>query len=172
MFSTVVLVFACMNAVQMETKDAQKRLALMERKLDEGKPKQAYLLIDEMVEVSDRALGERIGLVRSVARLRMGQKNALSSITWYYEHKKDDPYRIARYSEALLANGKELPEAQQLLDDLEKRDLMPDAEGWATLAQLRDKAGDAAGRDRATDRCKKIAKRPEVCAPGGKVAMR
>lgn len=176
MFSTLVLVFACMNAVQMETKQAQKLLAQMEKKLDEGKAREAYLLIDDEVEVNDAALQQRINLVRSVAQLRMGHKHgmqsALASLKWFYGKKQDDPYRTARYAEALTALGKEAAEALRLLDDLEKRDVMPDAEGWATLAQLRDRAGDAGGRDRATERCKKIAKRAEVCAAGGKLALR
>ncbi len=164
---------ACLNAVQLETKEAARLVAKVEAALDEGKPKKAYYLIPGELEVSDRALQRRLEVLQAVARLRIGHVTiALGMLAQHVKQRPDDPYLVARLAEAQTTAGKNLDEALARLVDLEKRDVMPDAEGWATLARLYDGKGDAAGRERAVARCKQIAKRAEVCAVGGKVASR
>lgn len=164
---------ACMNAVMMEAKEAAKLVAKVEAALEEGKPKKAYYLIPEEAEVNDPKLGHRLDVLRAVARLRLGHTSiALQILTYQAKQKPDDPYLTARLAEAQTAAKKNLDEALAKLADLEKRDLMPDAEGWATLARLYDGKADAGGRDRALARCKQIAKRAEVCAINAKVATR
>ena len=164
---------ACLNAVQLETKEATKLVAKVEATLDEGRPKRAFYLIPENPKIADRKLGERLQLLTAVARLRIGHVSiALSTLQFQYKQRPDDPYTIARLAEAQTAAKKDLDKALVLLTDLEKRDVMPDAEGWATLARLYDQKADSVSRDRALRRCKQIAKRTEVCAIHSKVVMR
>ncbi len=164
---------ACLNAVMMEAKEAAKLVAKVEAALDEGKPKKAYYLMPGEAEVNDPKLGHRLDVLRAVARLRLGHTSiALQLLAYQAKQKPDDPYLTARVAEAQTAAKKNLDEALAKLADLEKRDLMPDAEGWATLARLYDQKADAAGRDRALARCKQIAKRAEICAINAKVASR
>jgi predicted Zn-dependent protease len=56
-------------------------------------------------------------------------------------------------------------DAQPILDDLEERDLIPEADTWAALAKLRKLQGDAAGQERATKRCVARAGKlaPQIC---------
>ena len=75
-----------------------------------------------------------------------------------YKVKLDDPSVSSLYAEALAAEGK--PEdARKILEDLAQRDLIADSYSWATLAALRNRAGDVAGRDAAFAKCRATAKR-------------
>lgn len=164
---------ACMNAVQMQTKEAAQLIAKAEKLLDEGKAKKAHYLLPEEAEIDDAKLRDRMTLLRAVARLRIGHVSIATQMLQYQlKAHPQDPYTIARMAEAQTAGKKDLDAAMAALTDLEKRDVMPDAEGWATLARLHDMKADAASRDRALARCKQIAKRAEVCAINGKVASR
>ncbi len=50
------------------------------------------------------------------------------------------------------------------MNDLEKRDLIPDAHGYAVLARLRKRNKDVAGQTRALTSCKQMAgKRAALC---------
>jgi predicted Zn-dependent protease len=162
---------ACMNAVRMQAKEAAKLVAKVEALLEEGKAQKAYDLMTDEVDVRDKQLRDRLDLLQAVARLRIGHtKIALSMLTSQAKQRPDDPYTTARLAEAQTAAKKDLEAAVAKLIDLETRDLVPDAEGWATLARLYDQKSDAKGRDRALGRCKQIAKRAEVCAINSKVA--
>ena len=75
-----------------------------------------------------------------------------------YKVKLDDPSVSGLYAEALAAEGKP-GEARKILEDLAQRDLIADSYSWATLAALRNRAGDAVGRDAAFAKCRASAKR-------------
>jgi hypothetical protein len=62
-------------------------------------------------------------------------------------------------------------EARQILLDLERRDLVPDADAWAALAKLRNGAGEDQDRDRAVARCRAVARDARTC-PDFSVASR
>ncbi len=53
-----------------------------------------------------------------------------------------------------------------IIEDLARKDLMPDAFAWRTLAIARRLAGDAAGANLADDRCRATAKVTTICKPG------
>ena len=67
--------------------------------------------------------------------------------------------RIARKAE-------DTDEASKILEDLAARDVIPDAEAWASLAVVRNRKQDTAGSDAAMAQCKKVARggrRNPVC---------
>lgn len=85
-----------------------------------------------------------------------------------YKVKLDDPSVSSLFAEALAAEGRRV-EARTILEDLAQRDLIADSYSWATLAALRNRAGDVAGRDAAFAKCRASAKRlmsSRVCAGG------
>lgn len=65
----------------------------------------------------------------------------------------DAPVAIARHAEALARIPSRGAEARTALDELDERDLVPDAWGYAVLARLADARHDIAARDRAVARC-------------------
>lgn len=75
-----------------------------------------------------------------------------------YKVKLDDPSVSSLYAEALAAEGNPV-QARTILEDLAQRDLIADSYSWATLAALRNRAGDTAGRDAALAQCRASAKR-------------
>lgn len=155
---------ACLNGVFLEKNEAAKLVAKVEKMLDEGKARLAFNTVPPEFEVDNQALNVRLQLLQAVARARMGKARAtIPTLREILSWKSDDPYRRARLAEALVSANQSPKEALGILADLETRDLMPDAEGWAALARLRAAQKDTAGRDRALAKCKAVAKRAEVC---------
>jgi predicted Zn-dependent protease len=162
--ATPATALACLNAVEMDTNDAKRLVAKVEKHIENGEPGKALRLLDKDLEVSDAKVQSRIELLRAVAQSRTGFGTlALQTLRPMLAKDSDSPYLKARVAEALAHTKKGTAEALTMLSDLETRDLMPDAEGWAELASLRAQQGDGAGRDRAITRCKAVAKRPAVC---------
>ncbi|MCB9548244.1 MAG: hypothetical protein H6706_20695 [Myxococcales bacterium] len=71
--------------------------------------------------------------------------------------RPDDPVVVALDAEARGAAGTDA------LEDLARRDLMPDAWAWRALAAGRAHRGDAAGRDAALTRCRAVATPGVTC---------
>jgi len=65
----------------------------------------------------------------------------------------DAPVAIARHAEALARIPGRSAEALTALGELDRRDLVPDAWGYAVLARLADTRHDVAARDRAVRQC-------------------
>jgi hypothetical protein len=55
-------------------------------------------------------------------------------------------------------------EAKAILEDLAQKDVLATPYAYAALAQLRDAAGDAAGRDEALAKCRTMAASKSICA--------
>lgn len=64
-----------------------------------------------------------------------------------------EPLARARYAEALARFDERRDEARTILSEIAAADVMPDAWGYRVLAELSDRTGDTAARDRAIARC-------------------
>lgn len=165
---------ACGNETQMQQASHQL-VRKAEEALAQGRNRRAMLLLDHTY-AKDRALGLRITRVAAVAEMRYLKSwdtddpkyhvAPLKALRQLLKGAPDDPYLRARVAEALSYKPGGDDEALTLLADLAERDLMPDAEAWATLALLRGRRGDEAGRAAAMERCARIS--PETSARCGK----
>jgi len=78
--------------------------------------------------------------------------------------RNDDPAARTELAEALARVDSSRAEARTILEELAGKDLITSADGYRTLAMLRDGAGDAAGKQAALDRCKAMAKTESTCS--------
>lgn len=165
---------ACLNAVELSRKEAVKLINDAETALTAGEPEKALALLnrkldsEEGYEVSSPQLDKRIQRVWAVARLRAGDSAdvdaAVNVLSEQSRENKKDPWLQVRLAEALSRTKKGPAEARKILEDLARRDLIVDPEGFATLARLRKAAKDEAGAAQALQRCQAMAKKPEVCS--------
>lgn len=65
-----------------------------------------------------------------------------------------DPIKTVDLAQALALQASGRNEAHALLKQVADGDLMPNAEGWALLAELRKERGDIDGSKQAVERCK------------------
>lgn len=151
----------------MSTSKARKVIAQAERALEDGKPDRALELLDN-VSVQDDALDRRLARVVAVARLRTNQvSQAASILKGLLRQTPDDPYLKTRMAEALSLwrkdREKNQKEARDILEELAKGDLIPDAEGYLALARLRAEAADGSGSEKALQQCKQRARSASLC---------
>jgi predicted Zn-dependent protease len=181
---------ACLNGVSTEMDDDVRLVRAAERDLARGAPRAALRRLaggphvacakpesatstktckiadGHRSDIVDRALRRRWALATAVATLRTdpgAAERAAQHLLYLQQQSGESPYIEARLAEALAHVAGAEPRALQLLADLEQRDLMPDAGGYALLARLRRARGDASGADRALARCRKIADKPDAC---------
>jgi len=88
---------------------------------------------------------------------------AVSTLKSIREIKKDDPAVETDLGEAMSKVEKYQGEAREILERLAKKDLVATPEGYAALAKLRNKAGDAKGEKLAMQRCESMAKTAAIC---------
>ena len=158
---------ACENEVLISTTEARKLLVRAEKSLAQGK----YASVVEMtsdIEVKDEALARRLSRVRAVGYLHTNYISmALELLEALLNQTPDDPYLKTRVAEGLSMLRKNKQEnakrALAMLEELDKADLIPDAEGDLVLARLRAAAKDATGSARALARCQKRSSRPAEC---------
>ena len=79
------------------------------------------------------------------------------------EAKPDDMSLKSDLGEAMARVPTHHDEARAILEDLAKRDLMASPEGYAALASLRSRSGDADGQKLALKRCEAMAKSQDAC---------
>lgn len=166
--------WACLNAVEISRKQAVKLINDAEAALAAGDPMTALVMLnnkldhEEGYEVGSSKLDKRLQRVWAVARLRAGDSADLeAAVAVLREQSRDnrnDPWLQVRLAEALSRTKKGQGEARKILEDLAKRDLIVDPEGFATLARLRRGAKDEAGAAQALQRCQAMAKKAEVCS--------
>lgn len=159
---------ACLNGTIMEEDEIVKKVRMAEKALESDNPRKALRLLDADHFMTDsNALMTKVITVRAVAQLRVGKvKRAAKVLRNLLKHDKDSPLLKARLAEALhKQRGDEAVEAWTIMDDLESRDLVPDARAYAVLAVLRARAKDAQGEKRALDRCREMAgKQQSICS--------
>src|SRR5688572_30234163 len=142
---------ACINPVKLETSKAVKMIVQAEKDLSEGKVDKVLDALDKRkgyrhgmpgfpFELKDKALERRGEIILLTALIRNAKDDDAAE-----EHLKDlmedapeDPILIARYGELMsrAKDEKARDKGFKALVDLETRDVMPDAEGWATLAAM------------------------------------
>jgi hypothetical protein len=176
---------ACINGMVEETDNRVRVVAAAERDLVRGAPQAALKrlrggphvacshagtpdacdMVDE--EGWARPLQRRWAVATAVATLRTdpgAAERVAQQLQFLQRVSGDSPYLQARLAEALAHVVASEPRALELLTDLEQRDVMPDAGGYALLARLRRTHGDAPGSERALARCRKIARKPAACS--------
>lgn len=79
--------------------------------------------------------------------------------------RNDDPAARTELAEALAKQDDTRDEARRVLEELAAKDLITSADGYATLATLREQAGDTAGRRAALERCRAMARPGGQCDP-------
>lgn len=89
---------------------------------------------------------------------------AVAALRRINEHRKNEPWRQTDLAEAMAKLPKYKAEARRMLEELDARDVVATAEGYATLALLRGEGGDAKGHDVAVARCRKMTQKPSMCA--------
>jgi hypothetical protein len=169
---------ACLNGVEMDLNRSNQLLSRAERLLEQGNAKAALSLLDDVRFFGSHvpaSLDRRLTRIVSVAELRTGSHDrGLDRLLDLWQHRGNDPYLQARIAEGLARVAADRPpdsrghkmlerKALAMLEDLASRDLMPDAEAFATLAALRANAGDKSGGEAALARCQQLSRRPGVC---------
>jgi predicted Zn-dependent protease len=176
---------ACINGVVEKTDNRVPLVTAAERDLARGAPRAALKRLEGGPHVAcshpgipkacalvdgkrwDPALRRRWALATAVATLRIdpdAAERVAQHLLYLQELYVESPYIQARLAEALAHVTGSEPRALALLADLEQRDVMPDAGGYALLARLRRARGDAPGSERALARCRKIAGKPDACS--------
>ncbi len=113
-------------------------------------------------EVPDYAQGTWIG--KTAEARTQNLEWSIKALRDINQIKKDDPAVQTDLAEALAKVDSHKAEARDMLEKLAKKDLISTPEAYATLAQLRSKAGDTAGQKVALQRCESMAnKRAQVC---------
>jgi predicted Zn-dependent protease len=157
---------ACMNEVQISTSEARKLLLKAEKALAAGQNEQVADMLEKFV-VKDEALMRRRDRVFAVAVIRTGGLGVgILLLKELLKAKPDDPYLKTRLAEGLSYykdDENEQKRARALLEELDRADLIPDAEGDLVLARLRAAADDRAGSERALARCQKRSSDPARC---------
>lgn len=88
---------------------------------------------------------------------------SIATLRTLSEADKDDTAMQTDLAEALAKTDSGKAEAKDILEKLAQKDLIATPEGYATLADLRSKAGDAEGQKVAQKRCESMAKSATVC---------
>lgn len=151
---------ACLNGTIMEQSEVVRNIKLAEKALGKGKNRRVLRLLDaDHYMVDSPRLLKRVRMLKTVARMRIGKtKGAERTFRKLLSKDKDNPYLQARLAEALhKRRGHDAVEAWRIMDDLEERDLIPDAHGYAVLARLRKRNKDTAGHKRAIAACRAMA---------------
>jgi hypothetical protein len=135
---------ACAELIELQIKAGPQLVADAEQLVEKHRYQQALDTLRRAVGETD-SLDRHMRLLRVVARMRLAKARkpnvflANSLVRTLRElaaeEKLESPYLQARLAEALAFAGQDAA-AKTILDDLRARDLMPDAEAWATLKSL------------------------------------
>jgi hypothetical protein len=163
---------ACMNAIELEGNSAVQRIAKAEKELEQGKLNKARrTLATHRYRFSDKGHRRRAMLVLSAVEFRSaGASTTNYSVTRYIgeleravKADKDNPLLQSRLAEGYALDKKTLDKARLILNDLDTRDLMPDAFGFRNLAILRAADKDMKTAKVALASCRTLTKRKDVC---------
>jgi hypothetical protein len=173
--------YPCMNGVLLVGDEEIRELERAERLLVAGKHHAALRVIGGFESAEDyeglraQAFRQRLRLIDATAKLRLLAQQRpldlerLAVVTRNLRGLQSDngltpPLYKARLAEALALSPRGIGEAKTLMADLEKRDLIPEAEAWVTVAKIRAYMHDIDGMSAALRRCEKMAgRRKAVC---------
>jgi len=113
------------------------------------------------LEVPDYVQGTWLG--KTDAERKANLDWAVKTLREVAKARKDDPAARTELAEALARVDSSKSEARRILEELAQKDLITSPDGYATLATLRESAGDDAGRRAALERCKSMAHSKGVC---------
>lgn len=172
---------ACLNELLLTQDEAVKRIAQIEFHLRHEQYWLAHQAIPSVLDFEDPELSDHM-ITRSI-RIRMRDAEALLQLRWHRAERwqdlaayrrganeaalwffqrvwddPDSPQLLAWLAEANEATG-DTGRARDILRDLERRDLMPDAFAYATLASVSGGEEWAAARAR----CKLRAEVASIC---------
>jgi len=190
MVSVAAPALACGNSYRYEVDPKTNALVKAEEALHEGDFKGAWRLaisatgpVGKKVEGKDDPAGldplrARTLRVASIAVVRTsgavtGKASAEAMTTWAVDQlrvlvarESQNPYLVAQLAHGLALKTEGRAEALQLLSELAKNDMMPNAQAWLLYGELQT---DGKERERAIDQCKLRAPDPSTCklkAPG------
>ncbi len=159
---------SCLNGVIMEKDEVVKNVRLAQKALGKGQNKKVLrLLAADHYMVDSPRLMKQVRMLKAVARMRRGKtKGAERMFRKLLAKDKDNPLLQARLAEALhKRKGLDAIEAWRIMNDLESRDLVPDAQSFVVLARLRKRDKDLKGEKRAMAMCRVMAgDNPHICA--------
>jgi hypothetical protein len=89
---------------------------------------------------------------------------AVQALDRIQNFRQGDPAIETERAEVMAHLDSRRDEARAILERLAQKDLLASPTGYATLAALREKAGDSAGRTVALNRCRQMSAHPELCS--------
>ncbi|HEX4336484.1 MAG TPA: hypothetical protein VH062_11260 [Polyangiaceae bacterium] len=113
------------------------------------------------LEVPYYAQGTWLG--RTDAQRRANLDWATKTLRAIASARHDDPAARTELAEGLARVDATRGEARGILEELAKKDLITSPDGYAVLATLRERDGDAEGRRAALDRCKAMSPNAAAC---------
>lgn len=165
---------ACINGVELHIDEGKRLVARADRALGRGRYRDAIRDVDRALgKANAPTVVQRAELIRATAVVRSNGKYALrldgkklrgDAAVRVSTHKLRSyvektpavaPRWRAALAEGLEATG-DAPAALEILEDLARLDLVPDAHAFASLARLRAGAGDGPGRASAESRCRQM----------------
>ncbi len=162
---------ACVNSMMLEGDAAVKQIAKAEKMLEQGKlGKASNLVASHEVYFREKRMRDKANLVRYtvVARKKKATEFQVKQAKDFFERartqKPKDPLLISRQAELLALSAKTTAQAQEALEDLAKRDLMPEAQGYAALARIHERAGRKDAAKGALGKCQAMTKHRAVCS--------
>lgn len=168
--STPAIAYACGNAIFLDGDDASQQVKQAEKLLAAGKNKQALQKVEPYrYRFNGKGLQRRAVLVQAAIKFRAPKINYRSAEFYIgylekeLEGSKDDPLLTSLLAEGYAVEAETAAKATEMLEDLAKRELMPDAFGYIALGTLRAKAGDQDGAKAALTLCKKMTKHKALC---------
>jgi tetratricopeptide (TPR) repeat protein len=152
--------YPCINQTLMHGDEAVRQLVRVEAYLDAGNYRAAKQALD--VYFHEDHLKARARDAEMVISLRIAPRRvAKRAIEYFAARSKAAPNNVryrAWLAEAYAVLNKR-EEALAILDELQRRDLMPDGFAWVTLAKL----SDGPDVDAHLETCRKRAKTKSIC---------
>lgn len=156
--------WACMDFEALSPTESSQLLAAAEKQLEDGQPQAVIDLLAYTPEMSSWRHGNKRMELVAIASIRVGKVDrGVRALRALLRKAPDDPFLLARLAEGLGRSKNGKAEALAILERLDREDLMPDAKGYAVLAQLLP-AGK--GASQAAARCEQRALKKSDCTLG------
>ena len=164
---------ACRQVISIDGGKALQRVKRAERLVAIGKYRKAARLVDSQRYAFEAGLNRRLLLLRSSIAFRAPRyahdshdqfiARLESSLEEDRAEDREDPVLLASLAEGYALAKHTEDKARKILEDLAKRDLLPDGYAYASLGTLRSKAGDTDAARAALDSCRRMTKYKRIC---------